>query len=201
MRAVRRADLDQPAAGARHDGRQAEAAADLDQLAARDRHLAAQRERVEASSQGGCIVVDDGRRGAAGQPLQPRFDMRVALAAPSAIEVVLEVRRAAPRPRRSPRAPARGSGARPRLVCSTVPVRLKTLRSDGVRAASMRVATPSAIDRSRITGSAAAASCRPGTPRREFGADRLEHDRPPVRRGERIDRRPAEHAVDRRQMP
>ena len=41
MRAVGGADLDQPAAGARHDVGDAEGAADLDQLAARDDHLAA----------------------------------------------------------------------------------------------------------------------------------------------------------------
>ena len=41
MRAVGGADLDQAAAGARHDVGNAEGAADLDQLAARDDHLAA----------------------------------------------------------------------------------------------------------------------------------------------------------------
>ena len=67
-RAVRRADLDEPRAGAGEHVGDAEAVADLDQLAARDEHLAALGERREREQHGRGVVVDDERGLGAGQP-------------------------------------------------------------------------------------------------------------------------------------
>ena len=97
MRAVCRADLAQPRAGALHDVGQAEGAADLDQFAARDERLAPGRQRVQRQQQRPGIVVDRERRLGPGQPLEPERDMVVALAAPAAGDVVFEVGRRAHR--------------------------------------------------------------------------------------------------------
>ena len=131
VRAVGRADFDEPRAAALHDVGDAEAAADLDQLAARDDGLPSLRERVEREHQRRRAVVDDERVLGAGE-LAEQADA---------------VRRSAIRARRR-RGRTRGScirsatraiasiapsasGARPRFVCSTTPVALMTRRSDG----------------------------------------------------------------------
>ena len=123
--AVRRADLDEPGAGAPHDLGDAHAAPDLHELAARDEHAAAARE-ADRERQRGRVVVRDER----------------ILARPSA-------RRGAPPPRGSgsPRRPvsrssssrtgsaaaraaasiaAAGHAARPRFVWTMTPVALMT---------------------------------------------------------------------------
>ena len=84
-RAVRRADLDEPRAGAGEHVGDAEAVADLDQLAARDEHLAALGERGEREQHRAGVVVDDDRRLGAGQPAQdaPRRDPGASRASPS----------------------------------------------------------------------------------------------------------------------
>ena len=93
--AVRRADLDEPRAGAGEHLRDPEAVADLDQLAARDEHLAALGERREREQDGGGVVVDDERGLGAGQAAQDRGRVHLARAARAGVEVVLEVRPAA----------------------------------------------------------------------------------------------------------
>ena len=95
-RAVRRADLDEPRAGAGEHVGDAEAVADLDQLAAGDDHLASLRERREREQHGRGVVVDDERRLGAGQPPQDRRAVILPRAALAGVEVVLEVRVAAP---------------------------------------------------------------------------------------------------------
>ena len=157
--AVGGADLDQLHAGARHDVGHAEGAADLDQLAARDDDLAPLRQRVEGEQDRGCIVVHHGRR------LRRR-------SAPAAILPPVRRGRRARRARgRTPDCTARpspmatasmassGMSARPRLVCSTVPVRLNTGRSLGRPAASSRPCRSRSIHAS--PGSHAASGAAP----------------------------------------
>jgi len=95
MGAVRRADLDELATGARHDVGHAEGTADLDQLAARDDRLAPLGQRVEHDQHRGRIVVDDGRILGAGQLAQETAHVIVALAAVAALELELERHRVA----------------------------------------------------------------------------------------------------------
>ena len=168
-RPVRRADLDEPRAGAGEHVGDAEAVADLDQLAARDDHLAALGERGEREQHRAGVVVDDERRLGAGQPAQDarRRDPGASRA-----------RRRRGRTRgSSSRAPisstrssaARGSGARPRFVWTITPVAFSDAAQRGRRAA---------VSSSR---SRAAQIARLGA-----GADLLarprEHDRGPRRR-------------------
>ena len=142
-RPVRRADLDEPRAGAREHVGDAEAVADLDQLAARDDDLAPLRERGEREQDGGGVVVDDERGLGAGQPAEEPGEVILARAALASLEVVLEVRVAARRPRRRGRARrrraarGRGSCARgrrsrsARAAATACRARLE-LREDGV---------------------------------------------------------------------
>ncbi len=94
-RAVGRADLDEPRAGAREHVRDAEPVTDLDQLAARDEHLASFGERCEREQHRAGVVVDDDRRLGAGQPTQDRGHVVLAGATRPFRHVVLEVRVAA----------------------------------------------------------------------------------------------------------
>ena len=120
-RAVGRADLAQPRAGALHDLGDAEAVADLDELAARDHDLAPARERRQREHERGRAVVDADRRLGAGQLADERGDVILPRAAPARGEVELEVRIArrdglhARRARHRRAARARGScaGRRP----------------------------------------------------------------------------------------
>ena len=94
-RAVRRADLDEPRAGASEHVRDAEPVADLDQLAARDDHLATFGERGEREQHRGGVVVHDERGLGAGQAAEERGDVILARPAGARAEVELEVRVAA----------------------------------------------------------------------------------------------------------
>ncbi len=91
-RPVRRADLDEPRAGAPEHVGDAEAVADLDQLAARHDHLAPFGERGEREQQCAGVVVHDDRRLGARQPPHDRGDVILARAARAGAELVLEVR-------------------------------------------------------------------------------------------------------------
>jgi len=91
--AVGGADLDQLDAGAGHDVGDAEGAADLDQFAAGNQHFAFESQRVQRKVDRGGVVVDGDGLVAAGEFLQPAFDMAVAFAAGSAVEIELEVDR------------------------------------------------------------------------------------------------------------
>ena len=93
--AVRRADLDEPRAGARQYVGDAEAVADLDQLAARDEHLALFGERREREQHRGGVVVDDDRGLCTREAAQDRRDVILARPARPFGEVVLEIRVAA----------------------------------------------------------------------------------------------------------
>ena len=127
MGAVGRADLDQPRARPRHDVRHAERAADLDQFAARDDSLAAVRQRVEAEQHGRRIIVHERRVFRAGQGAEQRPHMVVALAALARRQVELQ-RHGSRMAATAASIAASASTARPRLVCSTVPVRLNSGR-------------------------------------------------------------------------
>ena len=149
MGAVGGADLDQARPRPRHDIRHAEGAADLDQFAARDdRPAAVARERVERQQHRGGVVVDQcrvlARRSAR---RQARADDRRARRA-CRWKGRIRARRRCAWPRPQPRSAASARSARPRLVWSTVPVRLKTGRSELADAASSAVSasapTPSA---------------------------------------------------------
>ena len=87
VRAVGRADLDEPRAGAAHDLRQAKGAADLDQLAARHDRAAPPGESIEREQHGRGVVVDDGRRLGPGQLAQQLAHNVVAFTAPPTGEI------------------------------------------------------------------------------------------------------------------
>jgi hypothetical protein len=129
--AVGGAHFAQHGAGARHDVGDAEGAADFHQLAARDDDFLAQRDGVQHQQHGGGVVVDDGGGFGAGQFQQQVFDQVVAVAALAGVDVPFQVHRPAQGFTTACTALS-GSRARPRLVCSTVPVRLKTGRSGEV---------------------------------------------------------------------
>ena len=95
-RAICGADLAQPRARAREHVRDPEAVADLDQLAPRDEHLAALGERGERQHHRSRVVVHDQRALGAGQPPQDPGDVILPRAAAARLQVVLEVRVAAP---------------------------------------------------------------------------------------------------------
>ena len=129
MRAVGRADLDQAAARARHDVGNAEGAADLDQLAARDDRLPCPpRGRASASSTAPALLLTAVAASAPVSAAEPGRDMVVALAAAAPISGRIPARRDRMAATAASIASS-ASRARPRLVCSTVPVRLKTVRS------------------------------------------------------------------------
>ena len=99
MRTVRGADLLHPAAGSRHDVRDAKGATDLDQLAARDEHLLVRGKRGE-DEQNRCGVVVDDRRGlGACEAADERLEVIVALATFPGCNIELEVGRAGKHPR------------------------------------------------------------------------------------------------------
>ena len=130
VRAVGRADFDEPRPGSRHDVRQAEGAADLDQLATRDNRLPTRAEGVEDQEYGGGIVIDDA---ASSAPVSSRIKPRTwssrspGAAPPRSNSKVTAERMASSAAEMAPS----GSRARPRLVWSTVPVRLNTGRKVG----------------------------------------------------------------------
>ena len=128
MRAVRRADFAQPGARAAHDVGNAKRAADLDQFAARHDHFLLRRQRGQREQHRGRVVVDDGGGFGAGQFADEVVDQVVAVAA---LPVARSNSRFAGRVSASTTActASSGSSARPRFVCRTVPVRLKTLRN------------------------------------------------------------------------
>ena len=95
-RAVGRADLAQARARAREHVRDPEAVADLDQLAARDEHLPILGQRREREHHRRRVVVHDQRRLGAGQPPQDAGDVILPRATAAGLQVVLEVRVAAP---------------------------------------------------------------------------------------------------------
>ena len=116
-RPVGRPDLDEPRPRARQDIRDPEAVADLDQLAAGDEHLASFGERGEREQHRGGVVVDHERGLGAGQPAEELDEVILPRAARARLEVVLEVRVAAPdlgdtASAAAAAAPARGSCAR-----------------------------------------------------------------------------------------
>ena len=78
------------------------------------------------------------------------------------------------------------SSARPRLVCSTVPVRLKTRRCDG----STRPASRASHQRAQAAWSATSSAATPGL---GPGPQGLDHQRPAGVRDQRRQRRPARH--------
>ena len=90
VRAVGRADLDQPDAGRAHHVGHAERAADLDQFPARDHHFAPRRKRRQHQQHGSGVVVDHRRGFGPGQLAQQLFDQRVAIAAPAGGKVELQ---------------------------------------------------------------------------------------------------------------
>ena len=194
MRAVGGADLDQPGAGAGHDVRHPERAADLDQLAARNDRLAAERQRVEDEKNGRRVVVDDGRILGSGQFADERAQMIVALAALALSRH--RIRGQPPRawPRWTASIASSARRARPRLVCSTVPVRLKTGRREERSPASSCASASAATSLGFRHGSA-----------REAGRARIgERSANGIRRGvppEALDRRRGErrpqHLIDR----
>ena len=100
---------------------------------------------------------------------------------------------------------ARGSSARPRLVCTTTPVALMTRRSDGVTAASKS----RAIQGTRAAGESSSARGRlRSTVREDLGAQtvehrayRVDHERARVAREQLLDGRLTQHLVDGRQRP
>ena len=94
--AIGRPDLAQPGARAREHVRDPEAVADLDQLAARDEHLPILGQRREREHHRRGVVVHDQRRLGAGQPPQDAGDVILPRAAAAGLQVVLEVRVAAP---------------------------------------------------------------------------------------------------------
>ena len=114
MRAIGRADFDEPGSGARHDLGHAKGAADLDQLAARNHGLAAMGERIERQQHGSSIVVDDGGVLGARQFAEQAAQVVIALAAPS----VSRSNSSATASRMAERASIAASAmsARPRLV-------------------------------------------------------------------------------------
>ena len=189
MRAVGRADLDQAAAGARHDVGNAEGAADLDQLAARDDDLAAGGQRVQHQQHGGGIVVDGGRRLGAGQAAQPGRDMVVALAAAR---------------RRRDRIPAWSASAWPRprpAIASSASTRAPEI---GVQHGAGQV-EDAALRGLHQGGQPRLAPARAGClvsdlglPRAGLGpgAQRLDDQRTAGARDQRRQRRPVGHAVD-----
>ena len=150
------------APGARHDVGHAERAADLDQLAARDDDLAAARQRVEHEQHRGGVVVDDGRVLGAGQLAQQAAQVVVALAAPAGrrgrtrASTALRIAAAAASIASS------ASSARPRLVCSTVPVRLNTGAGSAARLRASRASAAGdcLLDRQRAAGRARLAERR-----------------------------------------
>jgi hypothetical protein len=90
-RAVRRADLAQPAAAGLDDLGHPEAAADLDELGAAHQHVAPRGERVEREQQRAGAVVHHERRIGAGEQLQPPPERGVAVAAALRGRVPFEV--------------------------------------------------------------------------------------------------------------
>ena len=137
MGAIGGADLFKPRAGARHDVRHAERAADLDQLAARHDGFAALGQRVEHEQDGGGVVVDDRCVLRAGEFAEQAAQMIVALAALAGLEIEFQ-RDGGAHGATAASTAASARSARPRLVCSTVPVRLKTGRKfDRASAASL----------------------------------------------------------------
>ena len=102
-------------------------------------------QRVEHQQHRGGVVVDDGRRFGAGQLAQQVLDELVALAALARVQVEFEIDRRGQR-LHTARTASSGSSARPRLVCSTVPVRLNTGRSRG-REACVQLRFPARRDR------------------------------------------------------
>ena len=90
VRAVGGADLRQPAARARHDVRDAEAAADLDEFPAGYGYGASEGQGVEREQHRGGVVVDDRGRLGAGQEPESMPDDAFPVAAPAGPEVVLE---------------------------------------------------------------------------------------------------------------
>ncbi len=92
VRAIRRADFDEPRAAPFHDLGNAEAPADLDQLAARHDRRAAVGQRVERQHQCRRAVVHDQRVLGAGELAKQRCAMRVARPALAARDVVFEIR-------------------------------------------------------------------------------------------------------------
>ena len=194
-RAVGRADLAQPRAGALHDLGDAEAVADLDELAARDDDLAPAGERREREHERGRAVVDADRRLGAGQLATSAATWSWREPRPPRGQVELEVRVAARRRPARARARPRPSGARPRFVCRTTPVAFSTGRSDGSSAARTRRRSSGASPRRSPARRARGARRAPRAPRarraRAGVAARLAH--------ERVDRRQrAGHVAYRR---
>ena len=79
VRAIGRADFDEPGLALGHDFRQPERTADLDQLAARDDDLLLRRQRCEHQHRGGRIIVDDCSRFRAGKLREDILDEFVTL--------------------------------------------------------------------------------------------------------------------------
>ncbi len=90
---VCRPHLNQPRAGLTHDIRNTERAADFDQLAARDNNLAAGGQCTQHQQHRGGVVVHNRGRLGAGQLAQNLLNYRVTVAAPAAIQVVLQAHR------------------------------------------------------------------------------------------------------------
>ena len=91
--AVGGANFDQLGTGARHHVGNAKGTANLHQLAARDDDFAPRSQRAQRQQHGSCVVVDHGGGFSAGQLAQQCFDQVVAVAAPAAGQVVLQIHR------------------------------------------------------------------------------------------------------------
>ena len=112
-RAVRRPDLDEAGSRAREHIGDPEAVADLDQLPTRDDHLAPFGESGKREHHRCGVVVDDERCLGAGEPAEQPGEMILTRAPCACLEVVLEIRVAAARPRSRGRArPARAGRGR-----------------------------------------------------------------------------------------
>ncbi len=126
--AVRRPDLAEPGAGGGEEIGDAEAVADLDQLAAGQDQLAALPERGGDEGEGGRAVVDHDRRLGGRHGGEQRRDRRRPRGGPGGRWPDPARRPWCRWPRRPPRRRAGDSGARPRLVCTSTPVALRTGR-------------------------------------------------------------------------
>jgi hypothetical protein len=187
------ADLDQSAVGPRHDVGDAEGAADLDELAARDDDLAAGGQRRQHQQHSGGVVVDCGGGLCAGQPLQPRGDVIVALAAAAAAQVVFQRgRRAHGRDRRFDRLLGQERTAKVGVQHRAREIENAALR--GLHQASQPQLAPARAG--GLVGHLLSAALGLGP-----GAQGLDHQRPAGALDQRRQRGPIGHTVDGRRTP
>ena len=189
MRPIGGANLTQHGPGTCHDIGDAERSADLDQLAARYGHLPPQRQRVQDQQHGSRIVVDHGCRLGPGDVAQQAGHVLVPLAAPPCRQIELKGRGRGERFSSRSRGDG-GNGARPRFVCSTVPVMLNTRRCE---VANRRASASAAASRM----SAGLCRKRPRlSPRRQLCAQRRRRRRPPEAFQQQLGRGHAQQCIE-----